>query len=179
MMKRLVVSVITLSRPVLALLSSYYLLQQDWLSAWLLFMGCVATDVIDGPLARFWQVETKFGQIIDLTSDILIFWLFIPATYWYSQKYSWWWQSNLPPKDLAFFAAVAIAVLVLFAATTDAGTKVFNWYKEKGNFWFGIIPVAAFGLWLSDHCGVWAVTLTVFYGGCACWLNRHKLVQHL
>ena len=177
--KLLLVSSITLVRVPAALASGYFLLQQEWLPAWALFMVSVSTDVIDGQLARRWNVVTKFGVAADLYSDIAIYWVFVPSAYWYSQRYSLWWQSRLP---LTTLLTVLVLGAILFAhwwLLFKSGRRFVAWYIAKGNFWFGVIPVAAVGLWMASHCGVIAVTTTVLYGVAAMWLDREKIRQKL
>ena len=119
-MKVLIVALITLSRPVLAYCSVQLFFQRNWFFAWLLFLFCVVTDVVDGALARYWKVITEFGAKIDILCDILIFWIFIPRIYLYSQKYSPWSQQWLTPQTLA----VLILLLAIILATIIIGTVI-------------------------------------------------------
>ena len=177
--KLLLVSSITLVRVPAALASGYFLLQQEWLPAWILFMVSVSTDVIDGQLARRWNVVTKFGTTADLASDIAIYWVFVPSAYWYSQKYSLWWQQHLPINKLVPLLAIGCILVIAWLLLTTVGDRFAKWYVSKGNFWFGVIPVAAIGLWMASQSSVFAVATTVLYGVTAMWLNREKIRQKL
>lgn len=178
-LKLLLVSSITLVRVPAALASAYFLLQQEWLPAWVLFMVSVSTDVIDGQLARRWKVVTTFGTTADLASDIAIYWVFVPSAYWYSQRYSLWWQHHLPPTTLMLILSIGFIIVVGWIMLTARGRQFANWYTSKGNFWFGVIPVAAIGLWMASHSAVIAVATTVLYGVAAMWLNREKIRHKL
>jgi len=43
----------------------------DWISASRLILAGFLSDLIDGPLARKFHVETKGGKVLDLTADIV------------------------------------------------------------------------------------------------------------
>jgi len=176
-MKILIVSLITLSRPVLAYCSVQLFFQRNWFFAWLLFLFCVLTDVVDGVLARYWKVITEFGAKIDLLCDILIFWIFIPGVYLYSQKYSPWSQQWLTPQTLAVLILLLAIILTAIIIGTVIGKNFLRWYTKKGNFWFGVIPVALIGLWLAVNVAWWAAAISLIYGLFACWLNWKKILK--
>ncbi|OGY90457.1 MAG: hypothetical protein A3B30_03195 [Candidatus Komeilibacteria bacterium RIFCSPLOWO2_01_FULL_52_15] len=175
----LIVSAITLIRVPAAIASAYCMLHQAWFGAWILFMVSVATDVVDGQLARRWNVVTQFGVAADLYSDIAIYWVFVPSAYWYSQKYNLWWQAHLPPGDLVWILMLAATLFIFWWVCTQTGKHFVAWYIAKGNFWFGVIPVAAVGLWMAWHTHPAAVALTIFYGISALWINRDKIATKL
>lgn len=177
-MKFILVTLITASRVPLALLSCWQMLAQQWDAAWIFFLLCVATDVIDGWLARRWDTVCGFGVMFDLISDIAIFWLFVPATYWYSQVYGAWWQENCSPRILIAALCVVAAVLVI-ASLFMWGQRLLCWWREKGNFWCGVIPVAAIGGWISWQAGWWALAATIAYGVATCYINREKVKNFL
>lgn len=174
-MKLLVVTCITATRVPLALVSCWQLLDQQWAAAWAAFMVCVVTDVVDGRLARRWNVSTRWGAWLDLGSDFLIFYVYVPAAYWYSQRYSSWWQMYFGLWQVFGIACLLAGSLTLAVATTNVGQALFRWYRQKGNFWCGVIPVGAIGGWMAWHTGYWALGLTVGYGVLACYVNREKI----
>lgn len=142
-------------------------------------MISVSTDVIDGQLARHWRLVTKFGAKADLYSDVAIYYLFIPSVYWYSQRFSYWWQMNLPPVIMVYILIALAAVVILWLLIFGSGQSFGRWYKAKGNFWFGISQVAAVGLWLAVKTSWLAVIVIVSYGLCASYISRDKLASKL
>lgn len=174
-MELFIVTCITASRVPLALWSCWAMLHQQWDVAWSAFMCCVVTDVMDGRLAREWGVVTRGGAWLDLVSDIAIFYIYVPAAYWYSQRYSPWWQTHAGPWWVLGIVCLAAALLTTFGLVTNAGKALFRWYRQKGNFWCGVIPVGVIGGWMAWQTSPWALGLTIGYGVLACYVNREKI----
>lgn len=174
-MKLLFVTFITATRVPLAFVSCWHLLHQQWAIAWMAFMLCVATDVIDGRLARSWGVTSRLGAALDLASDIAIFYIFVPTAYWYSQRYSPWWQTNAGPWRVLIVLCLLAALLTTLVLTTSTGKTVFRWYRQKGNFWCGVIPVGAIGCWMGWQISPWTLVITIGYGLITSYENREKI----
>lgn len=151
------------------------MLHQDWNQAWGAFIVSVATDVVDGRLARRWKVTTHWGAWLDLVSDIAMFYLYVPTAYMYSQWYSPWWQSNAGPWRVLIILCLLAALSMTLVFTTSMGKTALRWYRQKGNFWCGVIPVGAIGGWMAWQVNPWALGLTTAYGVLACYVNRDKI----
>ncbi len=177
-MKLLIVSLVTAIRIPLALVSCWQMFQQNWTLAWLAFITGVATDVIDGRLARYWRVTTKGGEIADLASDVAMFWIYVPATCLYNHEVLWTLVMNAWIRG-AVVLPLAIALACFVLPNPQLLIKGFRWWRNKGNFWFGVIPVGIVGCWLGWQVGWWALTLTIIYGVAAIIINRRKLMNFL
>lgn len=170
-MKMLIANGITMSRAPLAIATVLLMLYQMWAPSWVCFLTCVATDVIDGPLARRWKVETQVGAMLDFRSDITMFWVLLIGVCMYAFKY-------YPPtmvQTTDWMLKVSIVFLVVYLALWKWHLAIFQWWKVKGNFWCGVIPDAIIGLWISWHAGPWAVLVTITYGVAAIWYNAEKI----
>lgn len=178
-MKFLFINTITLIRLPLAIVSMWYMINQHWFAAWISFLACISTDVIDGYLARRLKAETKFGTIADLASDIAIYWVYIPGIYLYSQWHSNWCQQYLFPLRVLGILLTAAVMVIAWIAVSPSGKLFKNWYIQKGNFWLGVIPVGIIGLWISWHAGTWALTITTIYGVSAIAFNTDKIKKFI
>lgn len=178
-MKLLFVTLITASRVPLAVWSCWAMLHQQWDVAWAAFMCCVATDVLDGRLARGWGVVTRWGAWLDLASDIAIFYVYVPAAYWYSQRYSPWWQMNVSPWRILGILCLLAALFTTLVLATSAGKTAFRWYRQKGNFWCGVIPVGLIGCWMGWQISPWGLVLTIGYGVIMCFENHDRIKRFL
>ena len=171
----LVVNAVTLARVPLALMCVVYLLQKEWTLAWLCFLTSVATDVIDGPLARRLKAETPFGKTADVASDVAIFWILLGGAALYV------WRYHQPSgADLLKYSVGAFGTIIaVFVGTMNYHGKIFLWWRTKGNFWCGVIPDAIIGLWISWQAGPWALATTVAYGIAAVYYNATKVRQFI
>ena len=179
MIKILLVNVITFLRVPLAISSVWYMVHQQWTLAWLLFLSCVMTDVIDGRLARALNVTTKFGVAADFWSDVSIYWVFMLGVYTYSQYYSEWWQENMFPLRVIGILLTGFVVFISWVTVTENGKQFWRWYKPKGSFWVGVTSIALTGLWISLNVGLVALVTTISYGIVALYLNREKMKQFI
>ncbi len=66
-------NLITLSRIALTPLVVFFMMQNSWDLALAVFMVAVATDVIDGWVARTFHQGSVFGQILDPIADKILF----------------------------------------------------------------------------------------------------------
>jgi cardiolipin synthase (CMP-forming) len=62
-------TILTLGRIFLTPIIVYSMVQQQWQKAFYLFLVAAITDVIDGGLARFWNVRTFLGGCLDALAD--------------------------------------------------------------------------------------------------------------
>jgi CDP-diacylglycerol--glycerol-3-phosphate 3-phosphatidyltransferase len=63
---------ITLSRIALTPIIIFFMVQNSWHLAFVVFMIAVCTDLLDGFVARRLQQESKFGQILDPIADKIL-----------------------------------------------------------------------------------------------------------
>lgn len=173
-MKLLIVSLITLSRVPLAGISCWQMFDGSWTWAWLAFIVCVSTDVVDGWLARKWQVATKGGAMADLGSDILIFWVYVPAVCWYNRNTI----LDMVTQEWFETAALLTFAVIIFIILPDPQAFL-QWWKTKGNFWFGVIPMAIVGCWLAWQVSPVALGVTIAYGVFAIATNWKKVMKFI
>lgn len=62
-------TILTLGRIVLTPLIVYSMVNQQWQKAFYLFLVAAITDIIDGGLARLWNVRTFLGGCLDALAD--------------------------------------------------------------------------------------------------------------
>lgn len=64
---------------------------------WTVYLLCGVTDMVDGPLARRWQVQSRTGAILDSAADLLFMaacaWRLIPL--WRLPQWIWLWAAAL------------------------------------------------------------------------------------
>ena len=64
---------------------------------WTVYLLCGITDMVDGPLARRWQVQSRTGAILDSAVDLLFMavcaWRLIPL--WRLPQWIWLWAAAL------------------------------------------------------------------------------------
>lgn len=71
-MKITIPTFFTLLRIALVPFIIFFMYQQSWGTAFLLFLIAAVTDVIDGALARFWDEQTFLGACLDPVADKLL-----------------------------------------------------------------------------------------------------------
>jgi len=77
---------------------------------WLwLIIGSGVSDVLDGWIARRWQVQSRQGAILDAVADKL-FILVALLTIALAGKFSWWWVPFLLARDLLVASTAVYAV---------------------------------------------------------------------
>ncbi len=174
-MKMAFVSVVTLARIILALASVVCALHQQWVAAMVLFYLCVATDLIDGQLARYWQVTSRFGQVADASADIIMFWIFAGGVYIYTCQRNPFFQ-EWGGQIAMVVAGYGICGIGLLAIESSVFRQLLRWWYRVGNFWIGAGGVVLYGLWLAVHLGKVAVALLVFATVGMWWLRVYKKV---
>ncbi len=64
---------------------------------WAVYLLCGITDMVDGPLARRWQVQSRVGGTLDSAADLLFMvvcaWRLIPL--WRLPQWIWLWAAVL------------------------------------------------------------------------------------
>lgn len=177
-LKLLFVSCITGLRLPLAGLSVWFMFQENWGLAWLSFLVGVSTDVIDGWLARAWEVTTDWGDKADMASDVLMFWVYVPGALWFYRE-----ATLALVTDQRFYGTVIMVVAIVACCVILPNWRiiitVFKWWSEKGNFWMGVIPVGLVGCWMAVQTGWWALVVTVIYGVLAIVFNREKIASFI
>lgn len=122
---RIVVNTVTLLGTVLAVAACLLLLGGNRLPAFALVVVAMASDMIDGALARRTGVESRLGRWLDSFGDLLIYLLF-PAIYW----------------RLAY--DLALPVLVLFVGAGCFRLVRFTLIgltEQRGKLFYGGMPV--------------------------------------
>lgn len=80
--KKITPNIITFLRLAVVPFAVFYILQDDLMIAFYLFLFAGITDCIDGYLARRWHVESRFGRIFDPIADkALLMGSYIALTY--------------------------------------------------------------------------------------------------
>jgi|GEM_PF-6017554 len=177
-MRLIIVTLITLLRLPLAVASTWLFIHNEWLWSYLCFMSCVATDVVDGKLARRWNVVTQFGEQADLFSDIAMFYVYVPGALYCAGRFI----VALPPQTrTGILVLMGMGVVGLAAIITRVAIsrELRRWYIEKGSFWVGTSSVALVGLWVSLNLGWWAASILVGYGAVAILTNLEKIKKFL
>ncbi|MBW2328610.1 MAG: CDP-alcohol phosphatidyltransferase family protein [Deltaproteobacteria bacterium] len=96
-----------------------------------LIIGSGGSDVLDGWVARHWQVQSRSGAILDAVADKL-FILIALLTVAGAGKFSLWWLPLLLARDL----------LVAFTAAYAASIKSWESFNEMDVRWSGKLATA-------------------------------------
>ncbi len=147
-LKKHVPNILTVSRLPLAALIGW-LIFSDYLQ-WALvpLIVSLATDILDGHLARRWGVESRFGYVADHVVDKISI---IPYGYLF-------W--NLIPRELFFLlSASKLSVLVVSVWIFFWKIRV-SWPNIYGRLAFGFVAGSAGVLMLGHGLSVWPI----FYG---------------
>jgi len=102
--------------------------EQLWV--WLI-IGSGCSDVLDGWIARHWQVQSRLGAILDGVADKL-FILIALLTVAGAGKFSLWWVPPLLARDL----------LVAFTAVYAAAIRSWESFNEMDVRWPGKLATA-------------------------------------
>ncbi len=97
-----------------------------------LVVGAGISDILDGYLARRWQVESWQGGLLDGVSDNL-FGLIVLATFVSAAKFSIWWVPVILARDLVV-AGTAICAGVC---------KLWSSFQEMEARWLGKVATGA------------------------------------
>lgn len=65
-------TVFTLIRIACAPVVVFYILDHQWVIALLMFIGAMATDLIDGFIARCFRQQSRLGQLLDPVADKIL-----------------------------------------------------------------------------------------------------------
>jgi len=124
---RFVPNILSTVRLILACLFPF-VPEQLWI--WLI-IGSGGSDVLDGWIARRWQVQSRAGAILDGVADKL-FILIALLTVAGSGKFSLWWLPPLLARDL----------LVAFTASYAAWIRSWESFNEMDVRWSGKLATA-------------------------------------
>jgi len=124
---RFVPNILSTVRLILACLFPF-VPEQLWI--WLI-IGSGGSDVLDGWIARRWQVQSRAGAILDGVADKL-FILIALLTVAGSGKFSLWWLPPLLARDL----------LVAFTAAYAAWIRSWESFNEMDVRWSGKLATA-------------------------------------
>jgi len=72
-------NLLSASRLILGPLAAWFILENHWVLAAVILMTAIATDVLDGYLARRWQQTSALGGLIDHGSDAFMVTLMLLA----------------------------------------------------------------------------------------------------
>lgn len=143
----------------------------SWSLAFCLVLAGFLSDLIDGPLARKFQVETKGGKVLDLTADILFDECIISALFLLG-------KISLPVEIIMAVAIVFIRFTVIFESKVlvRAGMLSFSAYSP-GMFWLigkhYALPA------LGQQVFVYALASTIPIGLLIIFLKRERIVGDL
>lgn len=131
---RFIPNALSTGRIVLACLFPF---SPEWLWLWLI-LGSGISDVLDGWVARRWQVQSWEGGLLDGVADKL-FVLCCLTTFISAGKFSGWWLPALLARDL----------LVAFTAIYAASIRSWDSFKKMDVRWSGkVATLAQFFLFL-------------------------------
>lgn len=177
-MSVLAVNVVTFSRLPLTTYGCVLMYQQNWLASWLFVVGgMLGTDMIDGPLARKLNAQTRLGVKADRFCDVVASWILVGGWLFYAQKYFTWfdWQ-----KVFISFTVILVTGIIISINPTGVRfwSRVNRWFTEdKGDFFFGTIVAGLIILWLACNINLLMVCITVFSGLVAILVNAEKVTD--
>lgn len=130
--------------------------------AWVwLVMGAGVSDVLDGYLARKWQVESWQGGLLDAVADKL-FVLIALSTLVGAAKFSFWWVPVVIARDLVVAGtAVYAAVYKLWSSFQEMEVRWLGKVATGGQFLLFIVALllpekTSFVLWIVAFISILA-----------------------
>ena len=174
-------SVITLARVALVPAFLIAMLAGRYRLAFLVFAAAIASDVLDGWVARRFGQETRFGAILDPLVDILCsFWLFVGL-----------WLGGLVPPLLLFLATTRMLMLLVGGAylyVTHGPVRIHSTVPGKltGLVLTALVAMRLFARAFPDEMGTrlapividaigLLLAFTLLYGWTIGWLNLRRL----
>ena len=174
-------SVITLARVALVPAFLIAMLGGRYRLAFLVFAAAIASDVLDGWVARRFGQETRFGAILDPLVDILCsFWLFVGL-----------WLGGLVPPLLLFLATLRMLMLLVGGAylyVTHGPVRIHSTVPGKltGLVLTALVAMRLFARAFPDEMGTrltpividaigLLLAFTLLYGWTIGWLNLRRL----
>lgn len=133
--KKIIPNILTLLRLALVPFAVFYILQDDLIIAFYLFMFAGITDYVDGYLARRWHVESRFGRISDPIADkALLMGSYIALTY--TGHIPEWFMYLIVGRDILIISG---AVLVYIF---NLPVRLMPFFISKVNTFLQVILVA-------------------------------------
>jgi len=174
-------SVITLARVALVPTFLIAMLGGRYRLAFLVFAAAIASDVLDGWVARRFGQETRFGAILDPLVDILCsFWLFVGL-----------WLGGLVPPVLLWLATARMLMLLVGGAylyVTHGPVRIHSTVPGKltGLVLTALVAMRLFARAFPDEMGMRLTPIvidaigvllafTLLYGWTIGWLNLRRL----
>jgi phosphatidylglycerophosphate synthase len=174
-------SVITLARVALVPAFLIAMLGGRYRLAFLVFAAAIASDVVDGWVARRFGQETRFGAILDPLVDILCsFWLFVGL-----------WLGGLVPPVLLWLATARMLMLLVGGAylyVTHGPVRIHSTVPGKltGLVLTALVAMLLFARAFPDEMGTRLTPIvidaigvllafTLLYGWTIGWLNLRRL----
>jgi len=174
-------SVITLARVALVPAFLIAMLGGRYRLAFLVFAAAIASDVLDGWVARRFGQETRFGAILDPLVDILCsFWLFVGL-----------WLGGLVPPVLLWLATARMLMLLVGGAylyVTHGPVRIHSTVPGKltGLVLTALVAMRLFARAFPDEMGLRLTPIvidaigvllafTLLYGWTIGWLNLRRL----
>ena len=174
-------SVITLARVALVPAFLIAMLGGHYRMAFLVFTVAIASDVLDGWVARRFGQETRFGAILDPLVDILCsFWLFVGL-----------WLGGLVPPALLFLATTRMLMLLVgggYLYVTHGPVRIHSTVPGKltGLVLTALVAMLLFARAFPDEMGTRLTPIvidaigvllafTLLYGWTIGWLNLRRL----
>lgn len=113
---KLIPNIISSIRLILAPVVLILLINLEHRLALVIFIAAALSDLLDGYLARKYQLKTKLGVILDPIADKLL--IFLCVTYFVVLNQApWWWLSIIILRDVSLI--LGILLLKTLAAPVD------------------------------------------------------------
>lgn len=139
---------------------SLWLAWKDLPSWYILFIFILlASDLIDGRIARSWNQRTTLGARLDSLADILLYTSFIPALWWLEKQYA------LAAMPVAI--GVAVSYAILFIACMVRFRKVPSFHTRGAKLAWGLmllgVVTAALGyaVWPLMVALAWVIVVNI------------------
>jgi len=113
---------LSLLRLVLAPVVVWFLLDQQWVAAFMIFLVASVTDLLDGYLARRFKEQTIVGQYLDPLADkVLLLSSFAALTYVHCATIAlpWWFLLVVAVRELIIVAGGAVLVMYYPTSTVE------------------------------------------------------------
>ncbi|AKF24057.1 phosphatidylserine synthase [Sulfurovum lithotrophicum] len=173
-----IANIVTYLNVSLGVIAIYFIVKEDFFTAIILAWIAGACDIIDGKLARKYELSTEFGIQLDSFADFISFVVMPPFLLFYSLKGSFTsgWEELIV--GLVFIAYIILGLrrLVEFNLKVDAG--------EVAKYFEGVpTPLGAILLWVlyllfSYHIVPSVFIITLLVVGIAWSLNSQLKIPH-
>lgn len=127
-------NIISTIRLILAPVVLILLIKLEHRLALIIFMGAALSDLLDGYLARKYQLKTKLGTFLDPIADKLL--IFLCVTYFLVLNQApWWWLCIIILRD------VSLILGILILKTISAPVEIFPTFIGKSATAFNMLAL--------------------------------------